>query len=325
MLTYQGDLFDANSYGGDALAGRPKYFPEPELVKAVNLAILLRKPLLVMGDPGCGKSKLAEAIAREWYPDPVEYETRYARWNIKSGSKLADGQYTMDNLRRLRDATFKENQALVDDVQEYITYGPLHKAFTIDTLDKPGVLLIDEIDKADIDFPNDLLHELEEFRFRIPELKKDIIAKSRPIIIITSNKEKDLPDAFLRRCVYHYIKPLSPQKLKEIVLDRFYRQGPGNYEPLIDKAIEKFVELRDKINKDILQIGKNISTSEFIDWYQALQHYSETHEDDKATASLVSDLKAYFTEDGFKEIPFGNLLFKTEKSLVQFAPKAVQS
>jgi len=333
MRTYQGTRLEEDpgkARPDGPLSAEPRsaklpanYFPEPDLVKAVNLALLLEKPLLVMGDPGCGKSMLASAIAAEWYKGA--YEDYYFEWNIRSASRLNEGIAEMDHLERLRDANYEPNKALVDDVDHYMHYGPFYKAFHKSMPDEPAVLLIDEIDKADIDFPNDLLMELDKFRIVVRDTGEDFQPKKKPVIIITSNKEKDLPDAFLRRCVYHYIEPLTKDKLRDIVIDRFFRDRAEIPDTLIEAAIQKFIEVRAIINSDILSIGKNISTSEFIDWFKALSYYNEVKgETDPATRKLVAELKTKFVGDKLPEIPFASLLLKTEKSLLHFSQKPVK-
>jgi len=244
------------------------YLPSDELVEAVNLAIYLERPLLIRGEPGCGKTKLARAVA---YQLKLPYES----WSVKSTSRAQDGLYVYDAVKRLHDAQLvklrddKEIAQKVDKPEEYITWGPLGKAFRNE---KRTVVLIDEIDKADIDFPNDLLLELDEKRFTVKELKDREIRAEKdkiPIVFITSNDEKDLPDAFLRRCIFHYIEFPKKERLIEITKAHF----PDSDETLIDGIIEYFTELRNKMRHDQQdQRRKKASTSELLDWFKALRH-----------------------------------------------------
>lgn len=249
------------------------YLPSPELVEAVNLAITLQRPLLLQGEPGSGKTKLAQAVA-------FELKLPYLSWNIKSTSKAQDGLYTYNNLGRLRDAqllalnrvTDPEEIQRLDDPKTYRDWGPMGQAFMNE---QRTVLLIDEIDKADIDFPNDLLLELDEKRFTIPETKEEIIAKHPPIIFITSNAERDLPDAFLRRCLFHYIEFPQRERLIEIVLAHFNISEDNPVIDLIETAVDKFSELREFLQEEKGQGAKKVSTSELIDWFDILRRYPQ--------------------------------------------------
>jgi MoxR-like ATPase len=244
------------------------YFLGESLRKAVDMAIALRRPLLLKGDPGCGKTRLAEAVAYALYG--ADFDHHYFEWNIKSSSKVSDGIYTFDHIRRLRDAQLDQINRTTksDDLSAYIAKGALAKAFEASKKGKPSVLLIDEIDKADIDFPNDLLLELDQKRFEIPELKQNIIAEEAPIIFITSNDEKDLPPAFLRRCLFHYVDFPSEADLLKIVKANFADFD----DQILNKAIEKFEILRGRMQGNN-NAEKRVSTSELIDWIFLIQHF----------------------------------------------------
>jgi MoxR-like ATPase len=249
---------------------RYPYLPSPDLVEAVNLAIQLERPLLLKGEPGCGKTQLAEAAV-------YELKLPFEAWYIKSTSRARDGLYTYDSVARLRDAqlmssnrSFLTDEDMVEarDARTYRKFGPLGNAFLNE---QRTVVLIDEIDKADIDFPNDLLLELDERRFVVEETGEKIRAKMPPIVFITSNDEKDLPDAFLRRCLFHYVEFPDDRRLKEIITAIFPTASPV----LVDKAVERFLELRDTIRKGRGEAGKNVSTSELIDWFKVLRSHPQ--------------------------------------------------
>ncbi len=264
--TYTGEL--QPQPGEEDKDGRPLYgyLPDQALIDAVNLAIYLKRPLLIKGEPGCGKTRLAAAVARE-------LGLQYKAWYIKSTSRARDGLYIYDTLGRLRDAQLSSAPALgpIDlDPANYVRIQPLGEAFKSA---ERTVVLIDEIDKADLDFPNDLLLELDEMKFVITETNETVTAKkdAEPIIFITSNDEKDLPDAFLRRCLFHYINFPDEQRLTEIINIHCPDATPS----IIDAAVQRFLELRQKMKQDKRGGGKKVSTSELIDWVNALQFDAE--------------------------------------------------
>ncbi len=235
---------------GHEYRGSSKYIASKELMEIVNVAIVLGKPLLIKGEPGTGKTLLAHSIAEA-------LNKKLIVWNIKSTTKAKDGLYFYDTVQRLNDARFGDRD--VSDIRRYIKLGKLGEAFVSE---EQVVLLIDEIDKADIEFPNDLLNELDEMSFFIPELNEEIKAKHRPIVVITSNAEKELPDAFLRRCIFHYIEFPTPEMMEQIVKVHF----PDIETKLIREAIKKFYWIR-----EIDGLRKKPSTSELLDWIKALR------------------------------------------------------
>ena len=226
------------------------YIASEELISAVNVARVLEKPLLIKGEPGTGKTMLARAAAKS-------LGMKLITWNIKSTTKAQDGLYMYDTIQRLYDGQFGEEG--VDDIAHYIKLGKLGEAFTSD---EQVVLLIDEIDKADLEFPNDLLWELDQMEFYVYETKETIKAKKRPLVIITSNAEKELPDAFLRRCIFHYIDFPDRDLMTEIVNTHFDHVD----ENLLKNCMDVFYEIR-----DMRDVKKKPSTSELIDWINALQ------------------------------------------------------
>ena len=230
--------------------GSNDYVASSELMNAVNVAIALQKPLLIKGEPGIGKTMLAQSIA-----DALEMPLII--WSIKSTTKAQEGLYMYDTVQRLYDSQFGEGD--VSDIKQYIKLGKLGEAFTSD---EQAVLLIDEIDKADLEFPNDLLWELDRMEFYISETKETVKTKHRPIVIITSNAEKELPDAFLRRCIFHYIEFPTEDKMREIIKVHY-----GNVDQkLVNEALKAFYDIR-----SMRDIQKKPSTSELLDWIQALQ------------------------------------------------------
>lgn len=232
-------------------SGSQNYVASEELMRVVNIAMVLQKPLLIKGEPGTGKTMLAEAIS-------AALGKQLIIWNIKSTTKAQDGLYVYDVVQRLYDSQLGNEG--VDNIQQYVKLGKLGEAFTAD---QQVILLIDEIDKADLEFPNDLLWELDRMEFHIPETGETITAKHRPIVIITSNAEKELPDAFLRRCVFHYIEFPDKELMADIVRVHF----PELNEKLLTQVLEAFYRIR-----QLPQIKKKPSTSEIIDWLRALIH-----------------------------------------------------
>ncbi len=231
--------------------GTDNYVATDDLKVAVNAATLLRRPLLVKGEPGTGKTVLAEEIAKALGAPLIT-------WNIKSTTKAHQGLYEYDAVARLRDGQLGDER--VHDIANYIKKGKLWEAFESPQL---PVLLIDEIDKADIEFPNDLLQELDRMSFDVYETHQTITAKERPIIIITSNNEKELPDAFLRRCFFHYIKFPDRETMQAIIDVHF----PGIQKILVSKAMDIFYDVR-----DVPGLKKKPSTSELLDWLKLLLH-----------------------------------------------------
>jgi len=256
--------------------GSSDYVVSDELMHAVNVSIALQKPLLIKGEPGTGKTMLAESISQALNKDLII-------WNIKSTTKAQDGLYVYDTVQRLYDSQFGEGN--VADIKKYIKLGKLGEAFSSDD---QVVLLIDEIDKADLEFPNDLLWELDKMEFYINETKETIRTKHRPIVIITSNAEKELPDAFLRRCIFHYIEFPNAEKMEEIV-----RVHYGDVEEkLLSQAMEAFYWIR-----DMKEIQKKPSTSELLDWLQALM----------LSGISIDRIKA--------EIPYAGVLLKKNQDI----------
>jgi len=229
--------------------GSKDYVASEELMHAVNVSIALKKPLLIKGEPGTGKTMLAQSISEA-------LNMKLIVWNIKSTTKAQDGLYLYDTVQRLYDSQFGEGD--VANIGKYIRLGKLGEAFTDQ---EQVVLLIDEIDKADLEFPNDLLWELDKMEFYINETKETIKTIHRPIVIITSNSEKELPDAFLRRCIFHYIEFPTTERMEEIIKVHFDQVETN----LLAQTMETFYWIR-----SLKDIQKKPSTSELIDWLQAL-------------------------------------------------------
>ena len=271
-----------NNIGFDQFKGSPDYVLSEPLRNAVNVSIALGKPLIIRGEPGTGKTRLAHSIAKG-------LGKKLITWNIKSTTKAQDGLYVYDTVQRLNDSRFGDRD--VSDIRQYIKLGKLGQAFIAkDQI----VLLIDEIDKADVEFPNDLLNELDEMAFHIPELDETITALHRPIAVITSNAEKELPDAFLRRCIFHYIEFPDPELMEEIVRVHF-KDIKGN---LLSAAIKAFYRLR-----EIDGFRKKPSTSELLDWIQAL---------------VIGGIPP---ESIAKDIPFAGTLLKKESDYAFYASR----
>jgi MoxR-like ATPase len=260
--------------------GTDTYLTDEGLRAAVDCALALQRPLLVKGEPGTGKTLLAEAIAKA-------LQLPLLTWNVKSTTKAQDGLYVYDAVQRLHDSRFNDHD--VRDIKKYIRLGPLGESFKASDR---RVLLIDEIDKADLEFPNDLLHELDRMRFKVIETDEEIVARERPVVIITSNNEKDLPDAFLRRCVFHFIEFPEAELMRRIVAVHH----PHLADRMVDQALQIFYELR-----NLTRMRKRPSTSELIDWIAALK------------ASGIDSLKLD------ENLPFLGALLKREQDLQVFA------
>ena len=265
--------------------GTDSYIATPDLMLAVNAALALERPLLIKGEPGTGKTLLAFEVARA-LGRPL------FQWHIKSTTKAQQGLYEYDAVSRLRDSQLGD--ARVADIGNYIRHGVLWEAFECD---EPAIVLIDEIDKADIEFPNDLLRELDRMEFNVYETHQTIEARHRPLVVITSNNEKELPDAFLRRCFFHYIR-FPDRDTMERIVDVHY---PGLKKALLQEALEVFFNLR-----DVPGLKKKPSTSELLDWLKIL-----LAEDISPEALRSPDKKAFIP-------PLHGALLKNEQDVHLF-------
>ena len=259
-----------------AFTGTNQYVASNGLMTAVNIAVTLQKPLLIKGEPGTGKTMLAQAVS-----DALGKQLII--WNVKSTTKAQDGLYVYDVVQRLYDSQFGNEG--VDNIAKYIKLGKLGEAFRSE---EQVVLLIDEIDKADLEFPNDLLWELDQMEFYIPETRETVRAKQRPIVIITSNAEKELPDAFLRRCVFHYIEFPNQEQMEQIVRVHFGELD----KKLVQQALTAFYWVR-----ELRGLEKKPSTSELVDWLRAL-----------VAGGVDPDCIK-------RDIPFAGVLLKKDKDL----------
>src|SRR5512137_45905 len=259
---------------GQGYRGSDDYIASKPLMEIVNVSIALGKPLVIKGEPGTGKTLLAHSIQKA-------LNKKLLIWNIKSTTKAKDGLYVYDTVQRLNDARFKDED--ISDIRQYIKMGKLGQAFKSD---EQLILLIDEIDKADVEFPNDLLNELDEMSFHIHELDEEVRAKHRPIVVITSNSEKELPDAFLRRCVFYYIEFPDEEMMERIIRVHY----PDIQEKLVRECIKRFYWIR-----QVDGLRKKPSTSELLDWIKAL-----------AMGGVNVDRIA-------SELPFLGTLLKTEQ------------
>ena len=260
--------------------GTSDYIAAPDLMQTVNVAVQLSRPLLIKGEPGTGKTMLAQSIAKG-------LGMSLLIWNVKSTTKAQDGLYVYDTVQRLYDGQFGNSD--VSDIARYIKLGMLGRAFSSE---ERVVLLIDEVDKADLEFPNDRLHELDRMRFAVTETGDEVVARERPVVVITSNAEKELPDAFLRRCVFHFIEFPDRDLMRRIVAVHH----PRLEDALVEQALRVFYELR-----DLQRLRKRPSTSELIDWIGVL----------KAKGVQSSALEG--------ELPFLGALVKREHDLLAVA------
>jgi MoxR-like ATPase len=278
--THAGFVYHGAMSEPDRFRGTKGYLTNEALEAAVNCAVMLQKPLLVRGEPGTGKTLLAYAVSEALGLDLIG-------WQVKSTTRAQDGLYVYDTVQRLYDSRFGDKN--VRDIKNYIRLGPLGQAFSAK---KRVVLLIDEIDKADLEFPNDLLHELDRMRFKVLETDEEIVAEQRPVVVITSNAEKELPDAFLRRCVFHFID-FPDRDLMARIVDVHH---PDLNQGLLKQAMDAFYAIR-----NMQRLRKRPSTSELVDWIAMLKNMG------------ISDVKLD------KGLPFLGTLLKKEQDLVAYA------
>ncbi len=314
------------------------YIPSDELKEAVNIALLVQRPLLIMGEPGVGKTLLAEAIACEWY-GAEHIANHFFTWQIKSTSKAQDGLYRYDALRRLADVQMLKagddnarqqlNNTQLGVAGSYYQYGKLSEAIQKSVEGRRSILLIDEIDKAEIDFPNDLLHELENYTFSIPETGEEVKQPNNfvpPLVIITSNRERELPPAFLRRCVYFYINFPNETLLNDILAAHFLDADAQH----IANAVKMFVAIRAAIAKRLSSTDKNLSTSELVDWFSIIDELTKRTNLSPTEKTIHEKATAWFEKlnrtDGteltlneLRAVPFYQVLFKNIETHKLFA------
>lgn len=312
---YDGNTEQPPKEGAEDTEGRfyYPYIPDGDLVEVVNLAIALQRPLLLEGEPGCGKTRLASAVVYEFTQKYLKGQTDNNRrlkpypfytWNVKSTTRAQDGLYRYDAVRRLRDAQLvgsdlkrlseylgdEESRKLKADLRDrtrYCDLGPMGNA--LQPHDHPPVLLIDEVDKADSDFPNDLLLELEELRFSIPETGEEFPTPNpKPIIFITSNQDKPLPDPFLRRCLYYYVSFPDEKRLNEIIQQRFKDSDLEGKEKVVEEAVARFQEIREVM--EVRPGSRPPGTSEFLEFLAALLQRPSAEEAMKDLVELENRL-----------------------------------
>lgn len=283
------------------------YIASNELVELVRLAQILQRPILIKGEPGSGKTQLAKSVAYEWYGK--DYKKHYFEWHIKSTSKAKEGIYTFDHVGRLRTAQLDKSFDIEkEDKTRFRQFGEMAKAFQHSTKENPSILLIDEIDKADVDFPNDLLLELDENRFVIPETGESIEAEHPPLIFITSNSEREMPQAFLRRCLFVWLDFPQGNTLRDIVFAHLPNLAES-HAGFVDKAVELFNVVRSNLDNMPAE-SKNVSTGELLNWLKGFEWIATTQ--NKSEQELISML-----EDKENGLRFYPALFKTYLSYTQ--------
>jgi MoxR-like ATPase len=305
------------------------YYPDEGLIEAVNLAIQLNRPLLLEGEPGCGKSELARAVFYEFSQRKNE-SWHFRLWNIQSTSKAQDGFYSYDYIGRLQDAQLAQIEKSKEpsntpNSEDYLEYGALGHAFLEHgeennkycQIQTRNIVLIDEIDKADTDFPNDLLLAIDDQCFEIKDIRPRSWLKAHPdrppIIFITSNQEKELPNAFLRRCLYHYVKFPKKEDLIRIINGRFPEPPPK----LVDAAIGRFWNLREEMDDNKEEGDKKVSTSELVDWFQILNMYvrdDKNQVDDAKLNALIEKLEKLENN----QLPYMSVLLKNHQDQEEY-------